>query len=140
MPARDDIDPLVGQIIDRRYRVISRIGDGGMGIVYKVEHSYLNKLFALKVMRPTKDEVDRMVKDASAHEAEDKQRRDPKWIAPVATWLVSDPPTGWSFLALALAAEGLAVGVLAALQPGESGSSLAFFRGRLGSAYQSLIE
>jgi serine/threonine protein kinase len=59
MPARDDIDPLVGQIIDRRYRVISRIGDGGMGIVYKVEHSYLNKLFALKVMRPTKDEVDR---------------------------------------------------------------------------------
>jgi serine/threonine protein kinase len=59
MPARDDIDPLVGQIIDRRYRVLSRLGDGGMGIVYKVEHSYLNKLFALKVMRPTKDEIDR---------------------------------------------------------------------------------
>jgi serine/threonine-protein kinase len=52
-------DPLIGTLIDRRYRVLKRLGDGGMGIVYKVEHTYLNKLFALKVMRPTKDEVDR---------------------------------------------------------------------------------
>ena len=52
-------DPLNGTLIDRRYRVLKRLGDGGMGIVYKVEHTYLNKLFALKVMRQTKDEVDR---------------------------------------------------------------------------------
>ena len=52
-------DPLIGTLIDRRYRVLKRLGDGGMGIVYKVEHTYLNKLFALKVMRQTKDEVDR---------------------------------------------------------------------------------
>jgi serine/threonine-protein kinase len=52
-------DPLIGTLIDRRYRVLKRLGDGGMGIVYKVEHTYLNKLFALKVMRPTKDEIDR---------------------------------------------------------------------------------
>ena len=52
-------DPLIGTLIDRRYRVIKRLGDGGMGIVYQVEHTYLNKFFALKVMRPTKDEVDR---------------------------------------------------------------------------------
>ena len=57
-PARQK-DPLIGTLIDRRYRVIKRLGDGGMGIVYQVEHTYLNKLFALKVMRPTKDEVDR---------------------------------------------------------------------------------
>ena len=54
-----DNDPLIGTLIDQRYRVLSRLGDGGMGIVYKVEHTRLNKLFALKVMRPTKDEIDR---------------------------------------------------------------------------------
>ncbi len=54
-----DSDPLIGQLIDGRYRVLRQLGDGGMGIVYKVEHSYLNKFFALKVMRPTRDTVDR---------------------------------------------------------------------------------
>ncbi len=55
----DNDDPLIGTLIDRRYRVISRLGDGGMGIVYKVEHTYLNKFFAMKVMRPTRDAVER---------------------------------------------------------------------------------
>jgi len=55
----DKADPIIGTLIDRRYRVLGRIGDGGMGIVYKVEHTYLNKLFAIKVMRPTRDAVDR---------------------------------------------------------------------------------
>ncbi|HMY58589.1 MAG TPA: serine/threonine-protein kinase [Pseudomonadota bacterium] len=52
-------DPLIGTVVDRRYKVLKRLGVGGMGIVYKVEHSFLNKFFALKVMRPTKDETDR---------------------------------------------------------------------------------
>jgi serine/threonine-protein kinase len=55
----DGDDPLIGTLVDRRYRVLSRLGDGGMGIVYKAEHTYLNKHFALKVMRPTRDAVDR---------------------------------------------------------------------------------
>ena len=59
MAGTEPPDPLIGTLIDRRYRVLKRLGDGGMGIVYKVEHVHLNKLFALKVMRPTKDEVDR---------------------------------------------------------------------------------
>jgi serine/threonine protein kinase len=54
-----DKDPLIGSVVDRRYKVLKRLGVGGMGIVYKVEHSYLNKFFALKVMRTTKDETDR---------------------------------------------------------------------------------
>ncbi len=54
-----DKDPLIGSVVDRRYKVLKRLGVGGMGIVYKVEHLHLNKMFALKVMRPTKDEVDR---------------------------------------------------------------------------------
>jgi len=61
-----DDDPLIGTLIDRRYRVIGRIGDGGMGIVYKVEHTYLNKWFAMKVMRPTRDAIDRARFDQEA--------------------------------------------------------------------------
>ena len=52
-------EPLLNTLIDGRYRVLSRLGDGGMGIVYRAEHTYLNKEFALKVMRPTRDVVDR---------------------------------------------------------------------------------
>ena len=54
-----DKDPLIGSVVDRRYKVLKRLGVGGMCIVYKVEHLHLNKMFALKVMRPTKDEIDR---------------------------------------------------------------------------------
>jgi serine/threonine protein kinase len=43
-------DPLIGQIIANRYRVISRLGKGGMGQVYLVEHVEIGKRFALKVL------------------------------------------------------------------------------------------
>ncbi len=41
-----------GQVIDGRYRVVSRLAAGGMGEVYKAEHVELGKTFALKVMLP----------------------------------------------------------------------------------------
>jgi len=58
-PPNDDDDPLLNTLVDGRYRILGRLGDGGMGIVYRAEHTYLNKEFALKVMRPTRDVVDR---------------------------------------------------------------------------------
>jgi eukaryotic-like serine/threonine-protein kinase len=46
----DEIDPLLGRLIDGRYRVIERIGSGGMGVVYRVEHQRMGKIAAMKVL------------------------------------------------------------------------------------------
>ena len=49
---------LVGRTIDHRYRVESKLGEGGMGLVYRVTHTLLNKPQAIKVLRRehTRDE------------------------------------------------------------------------------------
>ncbi len=39
-----------GEIIADRYKVVARLGEGGMGVVYSVEHTHMRKLFALKVL------------------------------------------------------------------------------------------
>lgn len=46
--ARDD---WLGAVVDRRYRVTERIGRGGVGTVYKVEHQRIGKIAAMKVIR-----------------------------------------------------------------------------------------
>jgi serine/threonine-protein kinase len=43
---------LVGQILDGRYRIIRKIGEGGMGEVYAAEHVHIEKRFAIKLLRP----------------------------------------------------------------------------------------
>ncbi len=40
----------IGEIIDGSYRVLSKIADGGMGSVYKVEHVNLHHMRALKTL------------------------------------------------------------------------------------------
>lgn len=48
---KDNVDPWVGVVVDSRYRIESRIGEGGMGIVYAATHVLLNKRIAIKVVR-----------------------------------------------------------------------------------------
>ncbi len=50
-PANGSDDPLVGTTLAERYRVIRRIGEGGMGLVYEAEHAVIEKRVALKVLR-----------------------------------------------------------------------------------------
>jgi len=45
-------DPLIGSVVGDRYRVVSRLGVGGMGAVYRAEHTMMRKDLAIKVLLP----------------------------------------------------------------------------------------
>jgi serine/threonine-protein kinase len=49
-PAESPNDSWVGQVVDGRYRVLARVGQGGMGAVYRVEHLRMGKIAAMKVL------------------------------------------------------------------------------------------
>src|SRR5688500_6871757 len=52
------LDPLVGAIIGERYRLLGRIGEGGMGLVYRAEHILMKKVVALKLLHTELGNVD----------------------------------------------------------------------------------
>jgi serine/threonine-protein kinase len=57
---QDSTPSLIGSIIADRYRIISRVGEGGMGQVFMAEHIRMKRKSAIKVMRPA------LVDDAEA--------------------------------------------------------------------------
>ncbi|MET7801979.1 Stk1 family PASTA domain-containing Ser/Thr kinase [Streptomyces decoyicus] len=63
-------DPLVGQLLDGRYRVQARIAAGGMATVYQAMDTRLDRVLALKVMHPGLATdgafVDRFIREAKS--------------------------------------------------------------------------
>jgi serine/threonine protein kinase len=55
-------DPLIGRILDEKYRLDERLGEGGMGTVYRATHLLIDRPVALKVLHP------RFVEDDSAQQ------------------------------------------------------------------------
>lgn len=61
---------LVDTVLADRYRVVKKLGEGGMGSVYLAEHTTINKRLAIKVLSPEfshkQDLVDRFLQEARA--------------------------------------------------------------------------
>src|ERR1700722_7065891 len=43
-------DPLCGQLFEDRYQILSVLGQGGMGTVYKARHVHMDKVCAIKTL------------------------------------------------------------------------------------------
>jgi serine/threonine protein kinase len=56
------IDPLAGYVLDEKYRLDRRLGEGGMGTVYHATHLLIDRPVAVKVLHP------RFVEDEAAQE------------------------------------------------------------------------
>src|SRR5262245_7816288 len=45
-------DPMLGKAVAGRYRLETRLGAGGMGVVYRAKHLLIDRVMALKLIRP----------------------------------------------------------------------------------------
>src|SRR5512141_1145916 len=47
------VDPLVGSVLDRRYRIEFRLAAGGFGSIYRATHVITGRAVALKTLHPS---------------------------------------------------------------------------------------
>ncbi len=56
--AAEPVDPYVGRVIQDRYRILDRLGEGGMGLVFRGEHILMKKPVAIKLLHRELGSVD----------------------------------------------------------------------------------
>lgn len=65
-----EVDPLIGRLVEGKYRIESKIGEGGMGAVYRAKHVMMDNAVAIKVLHATlvadKTAVARFQREAQA--------------------------------------------------------------------------
>lgn len=66
----DTQDPLINRVLSDRYRILQKLGEGGMGVVYLAEHVVIEKKIALKILFPDltrrSDLVQRFMQEAKS--------------------------------------------------------------------------
>ena len=45
-----DSDPMLGKLLDGRYRLVRKIGEGGMGAIYRAVHTEMSRTCAIKLL------------------------------------------------------------------------------------------
>ncbi|HKP14014.1 MAG TPA: SUMF1/EgtB/PvdO family nonheme iron enzyme [Blastocatellia bacterium] len=48
----DTGDPMLGRLLDNRYRLTCKIGEGGMGAIYQATHTEMGRTCAIKLLAP----------------------------------------------------------------------------------------
>jgi serine/threonine-protein kinase len=88
-----------GELVGERYRVVSELGAGGMGTVYRVEHILMAKEMAMKLLRPELSIIPQIV-ERFEREARSASRLDNEHIVRVTDF--GRAPNGALFLVMEL--------------------------------------